>query len=108
MVFIDGPDEDPIAFLHLAKDNEIKEELNRIKNNAEALKNFKRDSVFKAKKIKPISLSNERRVCHKLASLCLEHLLKYPTTIKKDEELLAGNKLSFTERNCIRYRLKEK
>lgn len=107
-VFIDDPESDPIAFLHLAKDNEIKEELNRIKDSPEELKKFKKENVFKARKLKPIGLANERRALQKLASICLEHLLKYSTTIKKDEEMLAGDKLSFTERNCIRFRLKEK
>jgi hypothetical protein len=108
LVFIDDPEHDPIAFLHLAKDNEIKTELTRIKDFPEELKKFKKEDVFKARKLKPVSLDNERRTLQKLAFLALEHLLKFPTTIKKDEELLKGDKLSFTERNCIRYRLSEK
>jgi hypothetical protein len=40
LVFIDSPDEDPMAFLHLAKDNEIKAEMEKIKGKSEELKNF--------------------------------------------------------------------
>lgn len=76
-------DEDQLAFLHLAKDQEIKHEMNKLrdKGDQEALAKFNKDNIFKALSLKPISFDNERKAIAKLASIMLGALAKFDTTI---------------------------
>ena len=69
-------------------------------------------NLFKAREIQGISVKNERLMLKKLQQVCFEHLCKYKTSLKQDQEIIEedakNNKLSFNEKNCINLRIGEK
>ena len=64
-------------------------------------------NMFKATKVHPLSISNEKRVLNKLREMARKGLSKYLTTYEDDVEILKGD-LSDNQRNCTLMRQGEK
>ena len=64
--------------------------------------------VFRADKIPPQSVANEKKVFDLLRQMCEVALAKYPNTLEQDYELLKDSSLSFNQRNCVLFRSGEK
>lgn len=62
---------------------------------------------FKATKIPPLNVQNEKKVLGKFYDMVKEGIAKYQTTIEEDEEILKGE-LTENQRNCTLMRHGEK
>lgn len=69
---------------------------------------FVADKAFDATRICPLAIDQEINVLKKAQQIILEKLLKFPTTLKQDEEKLAKGGLSYTEQNILELLIGEK
>lgn len=64
-------------------------------------------STFKASKVPPLNLKNEKKVMQRLRLLAVQGLARYPTSLEQDREILKTG-LTENERNCTLMRVGEK
>ena len=64
-------------------------------------------STFKASKVPPLNLKNEKKVMQKFRMMAIEALARYSTTLDQDREILKTD-LTENQRNCTLMRVGEK